>query len=365
MTASGNAELIAQLRETIRARGPIPFAEFMEAALYHPAHGYYSSGRARLGRGGDYFTNVSVGPLFGRMLAAQFREMRERLDRPNEFKIVEQGAHGGDFARDVLERLPAQRYLIVEPSPILRARQAETLRAFDGQVEWCATLDELPPFSGVHFSNELIDSMPVHLVKWNGRDWLARHVDATERGFELVDRPIVDPRTAARVRQIPLPSPVGYETEINLAANDWIEALAPKLMQGFVVIVDYGFAREEFYAPHRSRGTLQSYASHTVLASPFARIGEADLSAHVEWTSLIEAAECAGLTSAGFADQHHFLTGLLSDDLARELARDPKTARQLQTLLQPGFLGMKFQFLILAKNIAAPASLRGLRFARG
>src|SRR5437868_3856115 len=119
----------------------------MEQALYAPQHGYYSSGRAHIGRKGDYFTSVSVGPVFGRMMASQFAEIRELLGSPNEFTIVEQGAHDGQFARDVLEHFAgAVRYVIIEPFAKLRARQAETLRGF--AVEWRESLDALEPFVG-------------------------------------------------------------------------------------------------------------------------------------------------------------------------------------------------------------------------
>src|SRR5256885_12501112 len=133
-TQNSNTGLVEMIREQIRSRGPQSFAWFMEQALYHPAHGYYSSDRAVIGRRGDYFTNVSVGPLFGELLAAQFAEIWERLGQPDDFAIVEQGAHDGQFARDVLEssqkRSPeffeALRYRIVEPFPILQEQQARS-----------------------------------------------------------------------------------------------------------------------------------------------------------------------------------------------------------------------------------------------
>ena len=139
---TGDQALTDFIRETIRDRGPVPFAWFMEQALYHPEFGYYSSGQCEIGRRGDYFTNVSVGPLFGRLLAGQFAEMWEVLGRPADFTIVEQGAHHGDFARDVLtatrEQAPeffaALRYRIIEPFPILQERQAEALRDFGDKV---------------------------------------------------------------------------------------------------------------------------------------------------------------------------------------------------------------------------------------
>ncbi|MDQ6859677.1 MAG: SAM-dependent methyltransferase, partial [Verrucomicrobiota bacterium] len=300
----------------------MPFARFMEQALYHPAHGYYSSGRARIGRGGDYFTSVSVGPLFGRMMAAQFAEIRERLGSPDDFTIVEQGAHRGEFARDVLQHFDGGvRYVIVELFPALREEQRRTLRGFD--VEWCG---EIPPFRGVHFSNELIDSMPVHLVQWTGSEWLERHLD---ENLIFVDLPIANPQLVERVAQIPLPLPSGYETEVNLAALEWIETLALKLEQGFIIAADYGFPRDEYYALHRTRGTLQSYVNHKLLEDPLANVGEADLTAHVEWTSLAERALECGMQLAGFMDQHHFLTGLLTE----ELTADAKSTRALQTLI--------------------------------
>ncbi len=344
----------------------------MKQALYHPALGYYSSGRAKIGRSGDYFSNVSVGPLFGRLMAAQFAEMWEKLGRPNEFKIVEQGAHDGSFACDALtvarqkhtEFFERLSYIIVEPFPVLQSRQRATLQDFTGRVEWKDSLDQLEPFRGVHFSNELIDAMPVHLVKWTGTEWLERCVAESNGDFSLVDQPVRDPELLDRLRHIPSPLPDGYETEVNLEVLRWIDALAPKLETGFVLAVDYGFSRDEFYAPDRSRGTLQCYANHRVLPSPLIQIGEADMSAHVEWTSLIEKASASGLTSAGFADQHHFITGLLHGLLATELeTADAKTKRALHTLMHPGFLGMKFQCLVLAKNVEQAATLSGLRFA--
>ncbi len=365
---TGNPELIAFIREKIRACGPVSFAWFMEQALYHPMHGYYSSGRARIGRAGDYFSNVSVGPLFGRLMARQFAEMWEKLGRPNEFKIVEQGAHEGDFARDVMEAVRDShpgffeqlRYAIVEPVPLLQSRQTEALSKFRDKVEWTESLKATPPFRGVHFSNELIDAMPVHLLKWTGKEWLERHVAEKENVFTFVELPLSRGDLRQRTQLIPLPLPDGYETEINLQALEWIEALSQKLEAGFVVAVDYGLSREEFFAPHRHRGTLQSYANHRVLASPLEQIGQADLTAHVEWTSLLERAEARGLTSAGFADQHHFITGLLDESSAV----DAKSKRALQTLMHPEFLGMKFQYLVLAKNVQQAAALSGLRFAR-
>jgi SAM-dependent MidA family methyltransferase len=310
----------------------------MEQALYHPEHGYYSSDRATIGRRGDYFTNVSVGPLFGELLAAQFAQIWERLGKIDNFLIVEQGAHHGQFACDVLEstqrRFPeffsASRYQIVEPFPVLQDRQSETLRQFGDRVQWRKSLDELAPFAGIHFSNELLDAMPLNL-----RGKLV--------GFDGDKLMFVEGATAA---------------PLNQAMLDWIDCLSTKLQRGFVIAVDYGLSRAEF------REVLQVRAKHRRLDSPFEEIGEADITAHVNWTDLAARAEAIGLRVAGFTDQHHFLTGIMAEFPGLFDKADAKTRRALQTLLHPEMLGRVFQVLALTKDVDLAAPLSGFKFAR-
>jgi SAM-dependent MidA family methyltransferase len=376
-----DSALADHIRDTIRQRGPQSFAWLMEQALYHPRHGYYSSGRAEIGRRGDYFTNVSVGPLFGQLLAAQFAEMWERLagsDWPHQptidrFVIVEQGAHHGQLARDVLSAAAKDsprffkklRYQIVEPFPILQARQSEMLREFDGKVSWAKLLSEIDPFVGAYFSNELVDSMPVRLIVATGHSWREKFVDVQGSQFVFIDQPIVDPALKAHVAKLPQRA-TGYETEVNLAALDWIGNLSAKLICGYVIAIDYGLARDEFYAAFRNKGTLQVRAQHRCLASPFEQIGQADISAHVDWTSLVERAEELSLSVHGFTDQHHFITGILSELMREEVEKtaDAKNKRALQTLLHPEMLGRAFQVLALEKGFDRAAPLAGFRFAR-
>ena len=356
-TQSSNPALVEMIREEIRSRGPQSFTWFMAQALYHPEHGYYSTDRAAIGRRGDYFTNVSVGPLFGELLAAQFAEIWKRLGRIDNFLIVEQGAHHGQFARDVLEstqwRSPeffsALHYQIVEPFSTLRDRQSQGLKEFGDRVSWRRSLDELEPFVGIHFSNELLDAMPVNLQgKLVGLD-----------GDKLVF----------------VEGPGGRP--MNQAMLDWIDCLSTKLERGFVIAVDYGFSRAEF------REVLQVRAKHRALDSPFDEIGEADITAHVNWTDLAERAEANGLRVAGFTDQHHFLTGIISEfgrgdspeppanaspartDWGQSpLPSDSKTKRALQTLLHPEMLGRSFQVLALEKDVDLAEPLSGFKFAR-
>jgi SAM-dependent MidA family methyltransferase len=373
---TGNPALIDFIRREIRRSGPVTFAWFMEQALYHPQLGYYSSGRCALGREGDYFTNVSLGPLFGQLLTAQFVESWTALGRPSHFTIVEQGAHHGDFARDVLrsaqERTPdffnALHYWIVEPFPILQARQSETLRDFREKVIWKKSLKDLEPFCGIHFSNELLDAMPVHLIRKarSAGPWEERFVDESDDGFGFVTRPMTDQQLQHYLEAIDGDLPPPYETEVNLVALEWIEILAQKLTQGYALVVDYGYAREDFYAPDRNKGTLQCRARHRLIESPFLQVGEIDITAHIDWTSLAEEGEANGFRLAGFTDQHHFLTGIVSALMPESFDGDINqgSRRALQTLLHPESLGRAFQVLALTKNVVPNFSLCGFKFAR-
>ncbi len=368
--------LAALLADEIARRGPIPFCDFMERALYHPEHGYYTSGRASIGRAGDFFTNVSVGALFGRLLARQFAEIWERLGKPRLFTLVEQGAHRGDFAHDALMALAelapacfrAAVYRIIEPGLALREAQRKRLAPFAEKVRWRADLEALDPFTGVHFSNELIDAFPVQVVKWDGLEWCERLVAAREGAFEFVDGPLSDPRLRERLALLP-PVPPGCQTEINLGALDWIGTLSTRMVRGCVVAIDYGFTRDEYYRPERTVGTLSAYAGHRREPDPLARPGEIDLTAHVEFTSLIEHATARGFALAGFTDQHHFMVGLgrlhfPDADTAPDAARQ-RELRAFQTLMHPAFMGRSFKALCLAKDLPLAEPLAGFRFARG
>ena len=350
-----NAPLVETIRKTIRAEGPQSFAWFMQQALYHSEQGYYSSGRCAIGRKGDYFTNVSVGPLFGQLLAWQFCEIWERLGKLNGFAIVEQGAHEGQFALDVLQfvqnRLPeffdALRYRIVEPFPILKEQQRRKLEAFGDKIKW---LNSPEPFAGIHFSNELLDAMPVRLIN-HGTEKLVG-VDGDK--FVFVERQVDN-------------------TIFNQPALDCVDEIAASLRLGYVITIDYGSLNDDF------ERTIRVRAQHQNLDSPFESIGEADITMSVDWRSIVERAHANGLHVVGFTDQHHFLTGILSEfgrgDPPEARGRDwsqsslpdsRKAKRELQTLLHPEMLGRAFQVLGLAKNVDADAPrLAGFKFALG
>jgi SAM-dependent MidA family methyltransferase len=343
---TGNADLIQIIRAQIERHGPVSFAWFMQRALYHPEHGYYSSGRCAIGRKGDYFTNVSVGPLFGQLLALQFLEIWDRLGKLIDFVIVEQGAHDGQFALDVLEfvqkRRPeffdALRYRIIEPFPILKEQQCRMLEAFGDKIEWRASSE---PFTGVHFSNELLDAMPVRLIS----DGTEKLVGLEGDKFVFVERPI-------------------DKAILNQPALDWIDGIAANLQRGYVITIDYGCTNED------CGRNVQVRAQHRNLHSPFDSIGDADITMSVDWESILKRAQANCLCVAGFTDQHHFLTGIISQfesgDRGQSLLADSRKAkRELQTLLHPEMLGRTFQVLALAKNVGREGDpLAGFKFAR-
>lgn len=373
--STGNPALSDLIRDKINRAGPVTFRWFMEQALYQPEHGYYSSGRAIIGRRGDYFTNVSAGPVFGRLLAAQFVEMWDQLGRPDKFVIVEQGAHDGALAHDILAALrtgapecfAAANYRIVEPFAKLRERQAHRLAQFGGVVAWSDSVAELESFSGVHFSNELFDALPVHLVhRPAGGNWKERYVDHAGDSFVFVDGPLSLPALAAYLDVLPSPPSTPDEMEVNLAALDLIGDIASKLTRGFVLIIDYGQTRADYCSQSRTGGTLQCIQNHRTLPSALMEIGEADISAHVEWTSIAGRAEQCGLQLTGFADQHHFLTGILAELCAAEFdsAANAATRRTLQTVLNPTLLGRTFQVLELTRGVSPLLRRSGFKFGR-
>jgi SAM-dependent MidA family methyltransferase len=242
----------------------------------------------------------------------------------------------------------------------------EALPDFSEKLTWKKSLADFEPFCGVHFSNELLDAMPVHLLSRAGTDWQERYVVEFGEGFDFVTAPITDAELLRHLETIPPHLTEPYETEVNLAALRWIESLAPKLTRGYVLAVDYGYSRDEYYAPERSSGTLQCYSNHRIIPSPFTGIGHSDITAHVDWTSLAERAEMRGLSVAGFTDQHHFAIGVVTALMPYQFGADADagTRRALQTLLHPEILGTTFQFLALTKNAPVSARLSGFKFAR-
>ena len=356
------------LRSEIAERGPIPFRDFMAAAMYHPEYGYYASGRAAIGRAGDFITNVSVGRMFGTLLARQFVEMWARMGRPESFSLIEQGAHDGTLMEDVLlglqtispECLAAARPMIIEPTLVWREKQAARLHAWP--VQWTESVETLAPITGIHYSNELLDAFPVHLSRRGADVWFEVHVDWNSEGFQFTDQPLENAELRARLNRIEVPT--AYRTEVCLDASRWMETLGQKLTRGYVLAIDYGFSREEYYRPERNNGTLEAIASHHRESDVLARPGEMDLTAHVDFTALAEAARNSGLKIEGFTDQHHFMVGLASQHFPEGKQPSAADMRAFQTLAHPTMLGRSFKAFAAGRGVDSSQKLAGFLYAR-
>ena len=333
----------------------MPFADVMEMALYDPDHGYYGKGPRKLGRSGDFFTSVSVGPLFGKLIADYAMSVFDA----GGVQIIEQGAHDAQLAEDILTSLPADaRYCIVEPSSAFQSAQQERLRAaFGDRVRWVGALDELHewPTSAVFVCNELPDAFPVHVVRWTGTEWVERCVKAGDDDtFQWIEAPLSSEFLAAEVARLPTDLPAGFTTEIHLAMLDWVRSLSRTSFEGSILIADYGLSADEVLDPSRHQGTLRRYRNHQTDDHVLEDLGDCDLTTHVPFTRLIEEAESCGMSVTAYEDQGRWLTRAAEPWLRSLEGRPPDadfraSLRQFQTLTHPQFLGRSFRVLVLEK----------------
>src|SRR5581483_6723286 len=368
-------ELVAAIREEILAKGPVPFARFMELALYHPEYGYYSSPGEKIGWKGDYYTSSSVHPVFGELLGRQLIQMGAALDE-KEFTIVEVGAGKGTLCYDILnfvrkaapEFFDRLRYRIVEESRSLREKQIAWLSPlFPETLRWES---EIPSgFAGAVLSNELLDAFPVHRLRVSADAIQEIFVDWKEERFAEVLKPPSSPELPAYLNRLGIRFDRPIELEVNLRALEWIRLVARALRRGFVITIDYGYPAEALYSARRPKGTLLCYHQHTASEEPYLHVGEQDITAHVDFTSLAKAGEEEGLALIGFTDQTHFLMGLgiaqRMEEPAKKMDQSPAARREflaMKQLMAPEKMGKIFKILIQGKKIPAEIQLDGLQF---
>ncbi|MBI2193773.1 MAG: SAM-dependent methyltransferase [Planctomycetes bacterium] len=359
----------------IRSRGPMSFARFMELALYHPEFGYYQKS-VKLGKSGDFYTSSHVSPVFGRLIGKQLKEMWDILGRPGVFHAVELGAGEGFLARDVLdfaasdaEFSRAVDYRVVEISQRLRQLQGQRLRA---SVSWTDSLDLFPEDSlvGCVFSNELVDSFPVHRVTLREGKLLALRVGEEKGRLVEVVGGAAEHDCVRYFDGLGLALPEGIRTEVNLRIRPWMSSVARALRRGYVMTVDYGLPAFELYSPARRDGTLRAYREHRVSENPLASPGEQDLTCHVDFTTVGLAGEEAGVTTLGFTDQTHFLMGIgeaeIRDALAASGGHDLDSVRRrssILNLIHPEMMGGTYRVLLQGKGVEWPP-LSGLQNVR-
>lgn len=354
------------IREDIEQNGgQISFARFMELALYKPGLGYYMSGLHKLGAAGDFITAPELSPLFARCLSRQCQQILELL---GSGEILEFGAGSGRMAADLLAELDRrgqlpERYFILELSAELRQRQQQTLQQqvphLAPKVSW---LDRLPDnIQGLVLANEVCDAMPVHCFQLEDEHSWERYVGYEGDNFVWKKGPFSHARLKERITEIRLllKQVNRYESEVNLAMENWVAEIAHRLQQGMLLIIDYGFPRQEYYHPDRTTGTLMCHYCHRAHPDPLILPGLQDITAHVDFTALAEAGHNSGLRVAGYCSQTDFLLACGLDELAAaEIAAGGyhalETSNQIKRLTLPSEMGELFKILALTRGIDPP-----------
>jgi SAM-dependent MidA family methyltransferase len=358
------------LTQRIARQGRITFADFMAACLYEPGLGYYTSPGRTVGAEGDFYTSISVHAAFGRVIAREIAQMWRCMGSPAIFTLVECGAGNGRLACDIMDYLAEReatmhgglRLVLVEKEPSLEAVQGEMLAAHVERVTWLSP-DEFSSgrftFSGCLYSNELIDALPVHRVFMTA-DGL-QEIYVTSKGGEFCEEtgPLSTPEINTYLARIAIELHPGQQAEINLAAPAWLASVSRALQEGFILTIDYGFPAAELFAPHRTRGTLLCYHRHQIEENPYIRLGRQDITAHVDFTTLMKCGEEVGLRSDWFGEQYRFLLSAGIVEEIEEIERSGATDEQklklrlgLKKLIMPeGGMGDTFRALIQSKGV--------------
>lgn len=369
---SGEPRVVAAIRERIDARGWIPFSEFMELALHQPECGYYARGAARIGPGGDFITASDLGPAFGFALARQIEEMSTQLGADGPFSITEFGAGRGWLARDVVAAVePALRsrmsYRAVDASVGMR----EAIR--DGGIEVYPPAEPPAAAPGVALAVELFDALPVHRVRRTDSQLI--ELGVTTDGERFVEHAVTASEPLQSwAERYGAAAEEGSEAEICLAYDDAFAMLDRSVEQGFAIVIDYGDRASRLYSDRHHRGTLLAYHRHQTNEAYFDRVGEQDLTAHVNFDALTDAAERAGWRALGGTTQDRFL---IANDILNcfeagdaESYQDPSRVQsrlQMRQLIEPTGMGRIFKVYLFAKGVSADYAARGLTdpFARG
>lgn len=352
-----SAHLVALIRDEM-GDGVMPLTRFMELALFAPGLGYYSAGKTKFGAAGDFVTAPEMGEVFAYCLAQQCRQILGSLHGGD---ILEAGPGSGSLAARLLielerlQQLP-EHYYLLEVSADLRQRQRETIEQWAphliDRVHW---IDTLPTekIRGVILANELLDAMPVTLFSITESGVVERGVADNGTGFVWRDLP-ASPALTQRVNALQLNA--GYVSEINFQAEAWIHSISNPLDSGVVLLIDYGFAAHEYYHPQRHMGTLMCHYRHRAHDNPLILVGLQDITAHVDFTAMANAAIDSGFDVMGYAAQAAFLMANGLEDLMA--TSDPDNTRahleltnQIKKLTLPSEMGELFKVMALGKNI--------------
>jgi SAM-dependent MidA family methyltransferase len=360
-----STQLTQQIQRQLTRSGSMTFGAFMSAALYTPALGYYANGKAKFGATGDFITAPEVSPLFGGCLARQAAEI---LLKTHAGSLLELGAGSGALAISMLLAfedmgiLP-EHYFILEPSAALQSLQRERLaqklpESLFAKVQW---VTELPrQLSGVILANEVMDALPVELIRLHPKDSEQAFVIWSEEkqsfvfDWQTLAEPSLQAVASRLLQHLGQVSPSGYSTEVSPFLFPWMQSLSDCLQEGGILLIDYGYSRQEYWSPQRWMGTLRAYYRQRVHQEVLWSPGLQDITASVDFTAVAEAGHAAGLTLAGFTTQANFLLSLglldLIDPQADVIAQ-LKIAQQVKTLTLPDEMGEIFKAIAFLKGI--------------
>ncbi|NCO83258.1 MAG: methyltransferase [Nitrospirae bacterium CG22_combo_CG10-13_8_21_14_all_44_11] len=360
----------------IKSEGPITFKNFMEMALYEPELGYYSSEKTRIGRSGDFYTSSHLHPTFGMMIGKQIEEMWEIMNKPSVFQIVEMGSGAGYLCKDILEYykglgiggqglereiIKNLQYIIVELNPAMREQQKKLLSDYSDKIRWASSVRELNDIKGCFLSNELLDAFPVHIIEMNDEIKEIFISADNEKLIEIKGAPGAS-EIADYLKEFSIEFEKGHRTEINLEIKKWLGEINRILTEGFILTIDYGYSSKDYYSEDRDRGTLLCYHEHRVTENPYQNIGEQDITAHVNFSSVKKWGDEIGIKTIGFCRQGTFLVSLGIDEAIAEIYKNSADysfeVARIKKLILPDAMGETHKVIIQYKGSRKPA-LRG------
>lgn len=363
-----------QLKQVISKRiiknGAMPFTDFMQAALYEPGLGYYKNSLPVFGAAGDFTTAPEISELYGQCLARQSLQYLEKL--PQDACILELGAGSGALAQSMLTYLEQQqampeKYYILEVSAELQAIQKQ--RLFNTNPKWAEKiiwLDRLPEtaINAVVIANEVMDAFPVSIFKTLPAQQLAEaYVTLQESNLQCVWQ-IASKQLLQAYQQLQIPLAEGYQSEINLWLQPWLQSISHSLKQGACILVDYGFDRSTYYHPQRHAGTLMCHIQHHAHSNPMQHIGIQDITAHIDFTAVAIAAEQADFTLEGYTNQASFLLncGLLDLEKNTSEQQSLQNKQAIKKLTLPHEMGELFKVMLISKNLSCSSTIDPIGF---
>jgi SAM-dependent MidA family methyltransferase len=361
------SKMIHYIRDKILSRSEehISFYEYMQDCLYHPDLGYYMNAKQKIGKQGDFYTSSSVHPVFAETIADVVIDIFQK--KGEDIRFCEMGAGTGEFAKQFLDYLQKEypivyknaRYILIEKSSYHQEQQRARLQGHLQQIHWIDDLSQKNSFSGVFFSNELVDAFPVYLVEKQKGELVEVGVGWSEVKERLVEvyHPLKNQEVTSYLNQHHFVLKEGQRMEVPLEAVAWIKQVSEWMEEGIWLTIDYGYTNEELMSPQHRRGSLLCYEQHQVDEYPLVKPGDKDMTYHIHFDVMIDEAQLQEWTKLGYYTQHDFLlrAGILNK-LEENAGGDPfkneaiRKNRAIRQFISPEGISRSFHVLALGKG---------------